>query len=42
LARFVDVRALPSIHRTSSVNEQLVHIRMRLLDRWLRANTRSA
>jgi asparagine synthase (glutamine-hydrolysing) len=42
LARFVDVRALPSIHRTSSVSEQLVHIRMRLLDRWLRANTRSA
>ena len=42
LARFVDVTALPRIDRTSSVNEQLVHLRMRLLDRWLRAHTRSA
>jgi asparagine synthase (glutamine-hydrolysing) len=41
LASFVDVRALPRIDRTSSVNEQLVHLRMRLLDRWLRAHTRS-
>jgi hypothetical protein len=36
-ARFIDVRALPSIERTSSVNEQLTHLRLRLLDRWLRA-----
>ena len=36
LARFVDLRALPRIERTSSVNEQLVHLRIRLLDRWLR------
>ena len=40
LARFVDVRALPRIEPTSSVNEQLVHLRMRLLDRWLRAHLR--
>jgi asparagine synthase (glutamine-hydrolysing) len=38
-ARFVDVSSLPPIERTSSVNEQLVHLRMRLLDRWLRAQT---
>jgi asparagine synthase (glutamine-hydrolysing) len=36
LGRFVDVRALPRIERASSVNEQLVHLRLRLLDRWLR------
>jgi len=36
LARFVDVGALPRIDRTSSVNDQLVHLRLRLLDRWLR------
>ena len=36
LARFVDVRALPRIDPASSVNEQLTHLRMRLLDRWLR------
>jgi asparagine synthase (glutamine-hydrolysing) len=37
-ARFVDVDALPQIERTSSVNEQLVHLRLRLIDRWLRAH----
>jgi asparagine synthase (glutamine-hydrolysing) len=37
-ARFVDVDALTRIERTSSVNEQLVHLRLRLLDRWLRAH----
>ena len=42
LARFVDVGALPTTDRTSSVNEQIVHLRMRLLDRWLSANSRSA
>ena len=36
LARYVDVGALPRIDRTSSVDEQLTHLRMRLLDRWLR------
>jgi asparagine synthase (glutamine-hydrolysing) len=36
LARFVDVRALPRIDPASSGNEQLTHLRMRLLDRWLR------
>ena len=36
--RFVDVEALPRIERTSSVNEQLVHLRLRLLDRWLRTH----
>ena len=36
--RFVDVRALPSIAPTSSVDEQLAHLRLRLLDRWLREN----
>jgi hypothetical protein len=41
LARFVDVRALPQVERTSSVSEQLVHLRMRLLDRWLRAHAHS-
>jgi asparagine synthase (glutamine-hydrolysing) len=38
LARFVDVRALPVIDRASSVNDALVHLRLRLLDRWLRAH----
>lgn len=38
LARFVDASALPAIDRTSSVNEQLAHLRIRLLDRWLRAH----
>jgi asparagine synthase (glutamine-hydrolysing) len=38
LAQFVDVGALPRIDRTSSVNEQLTHLRLRLLDRWLRTN----
>ena len=36
LGRFVDVRSLPRIERTSSVDEQLMHLRLRLLDRWLR------
>jgi asparagine synthetase B (glutamine-hydrolysing) len=35
-ARFVEVGALPAIDRGSSVNDQLVHLRLRLLDRWLR------
>ena len=39
-ARFVDVAAMPRIDRTSSVNDQLVHLRLRLLDRWLRSATR--
>ena len=38
LAQFIDVGALPRIDRTSSVNEQLTHLRMRLLDRWLRTS----
>jgi hypothetical protein len=41
LARFVDASVVPSIARTSSVNEQLVHLRLRLLDRWLRAHAHS-
>ncbi|MFL5617825.1 MAG: asparagine synthetase B family protein [Gemmatimonadaceae bacterium] len=41
LAQFVDVSALPKIERTSSVNEQLVHLRLRLLDRWLRVHAPS-
>ena len=40
-ARYVDVGAIPRIDRTSSVNDQLVHLRLRLLDRWLRANPAS-
>jgi asparagine synthase (glutamine-hydrolysing) len=42
LARFVDASVVPSIARTSSVNEQLVHLRLRLLDRWLRAHAHLA
>jgi hypothetical protein len=34
----VDVGALPRIDRTSSVDEQLAHLRIRLLDRWLRGH----
>jgi hypothetical protein len=34
------VRALPTIQPTSSVNDQLQHLRLRLLDRWLRAHLR--
>jgi asparagine synthase (glutamine-hydrolysing) len=41
LTRFVDPSALPVVRPTSSVDDQLVHLRMRLLDRWLRAHTRS-
>jgi asparagine synthase (glutamine-hydrolysing) len=40
LARLVDVRALTSITPTSSVDEQLVHLRLRLLNRWLRTTER--
>ena len=40
-ARFVDVSAMPPDDPTASVNEQLVHLRMRLLDRWLRAHAPS-
>ena len=36
LARYVDAAALPQVDRTSSVDEQLTHLRLRLLDRWLR------
>jgi len=35
-ARFVDVTKLPPIDRTTSVNDTLVHLRLRALDRWLR------
>jgi asparagine synthase (glutamine-hydrolysing) len=41
-ARFVDVSSMPPDDPTASVNEQLVHLRMRLLDRWLRAQAPSA
>jgi asparagine synthase (glutamine-hydrolysing) len=34
--QFVDVGAMPSVERASSANEQLVHVRLRALDRWLR------
>jgi len=40
-ARFVDVSAMPPDDPTASVNEQLVHLRLRLLDRWLRAHAPS-
>ncbi|HKP15232.1 MAG TPA: asparagine synthase-related protein [Gemmatimonadaceae bacterium] len=40
-ARFVDVSAIPPIDSTSSVNDQLVHLRLRLLDRWLRVHAPS-
>ena len=39
LARYVDVGALPRIDPTSSVDEQLTHLRLRQLDRWLRRHT---
>jgi asparagine synthase (glutamine-hydrolysing) len=39
LARFIDVRALPAVDRTTSVNDLLVHLRLRQLDRWLRAQS---
>ena len=35
LARFVDVGALPRVDGSSTVDEQLLHLRLRLLDRWL-------
>jgi len=35
-ARFVDVAQLPQSARTASVNDTLVHLRLRALDRWLR------
>jgi asparagine synthase (glutamine-hydrolysing) len=35
-ARFVDVGKLPPIDRATSVNDTLVHLRLRALDRWLR------
>ena len=38
LARYVDVGSLPRIDRTSSLEEQLAHLRIRLLDRWLRGH----
>jgi len=36
LARFVDVSRLAPLARTTSVNDTLVHLRLRALDRWLR------
>lgn len=39
--RFVDARALSSIGPASSVGEQLAHLRLRLLDRWLRTQSAS-
>ena len=41
-ARFVDASAMPPIDAMSSVNEQLAHLRLRLLDRWLRVHAPSA
>lgn len=38
LARYVDVGALPKIGARSSTDDALAHLRLRLLDRWLRAN----
>jgi asparagine synthase (glutamine-hydrolysing) len=35
LARFVDVSKLPAADCTTSVNDLLVHLRLRALDRWL-------
>ncbi len=35
-AQFVDVSKLPVIDRTTSVNDTLLHLRLRALDRWLR------
>jgi asparagine synthase (glutamine-hydrolysing) len=37
LARFVDVSKLPAVDRATSVNDLLVHLRLRALDRWLQA-----
>jgi asparagine synthase (glutamine-hydrolysing) len=42
LARYVDVGALPRVDRASSVDEQLAHLRLRLLDRWLRRHANEA
>jgi len=36
-ARFVDVSKLPPVDRATNVNDLLVHLRLRALDRWLRA-----
>src|SRR5439155_4598959 len=33
LARFVDVKKLPTVDRTTNVNDLLVHLRLRALDR---------
>jgi asparagine synthase (glutamine-hydrolysing) len=41
LARYVDVRALPSVDRSSSAAEVRLHLRLRILDRWLRAHSGS-
>jgi asparagine synthase (glutamine-hydrolysing) len=35
-ARFVDASKLPAVDRSTSVNDLLVHLRLRALDRWLR------
>jgi asparagine synthase (glutamine-hydrolysing) len=41
LARFVDVDALPTVDRSTPVNDAMLHLRLRILDRWLRANADS-
>jgi asparagine synthase (glutamine-hydrolysing) len=38
LSRFVDVAALPKVDRRTGTADALLHLRLRLLDRWLRAN----
>jgi asparagine synthase (glutamine-hydrolysing) len=35
LARFVDPGAIPSVTPDSGINESMVHLRLRILDRWL-------
>ncbi|MEO6529232.1 MAG: asparagine synthase-related protein [Gemmatimonadaceae bacterium] len=42
LAHFVDVRALPSVDRSSSATDVRAHLRLRILDRWLRARSDTA
>ena len=37
LAQFVDVRGIPKLRRSSSTAEALMHLRLRVLDRWLGA-----
>lgn len=42
LARFVDVKALPEANAESGPQRSLEHLRLRILDRWLRDYDRSA